>query len=221
MTLSQGQGLSIQARDAPSGPETRHQGQGPYIKAKDPWSGPGILNQSQGVLIRVRYPWSGQGTLLWPRTANQGQIGAKDLTLFPRILHQSLGPLIRASDPWSGPGSPHLGQGPSVWARDPLFGPGNIHLGQGPFIWAKDPSINQKPFYTWAKISIFRLYSNNITVRDTFAYKHTLIACVIVHGSLSIIKTSTAGGASDATTSSSLIDYDVIWWLFRCDYASL
>ena len=43
------------------------------------------------------------------------------------------------------------------------------------------------------KIGIFRLYSNNITVRDTFAYKHTLIACVIVHGSLSIIKTSTAG----------------------------
>ena len=64
------------------------------------------------------------------------------------------------------------------------------------------------------KMDIFRLYFNNITVEDTFVYKHTLIACAIVHGSLSTIKTSTASSryirCDYYIVTHSIIDYYVI-----------
>ena len=63
------------------------------------------------------------------------------------------------------------------------------------------------------KIDIFRLYSINLTVGDTFAFEHTLIACVIVHGSVPSSKQVLRARYMRCdyyTITHSIIDYDVI-----------
>ena len=208
-TLHQSLGPMIRASDPCSGPGTPHLGQGPSVWARDPLFGPRTFHLAQGPSTWARSPqsgsrdpWLGPATIRARRWKHMSSATSELL-----LSHYHIQPITNLEA---------LGTTNHLTLLRLFFlhcFPRREKKNRKIFCECKldnDQILSTKSRFT-PKIDIFRFHSDNITVRDTFAYEHTLIACAIVNGSLTIIKTRTEG------VHQMWLLHDVIWWLFTVE----